>query len=36
MNIAHIKTQSRVTIQDVEVMVAMLAIVAIIVWELMF
>lgn len=36
MNIAQIKTQNKVTIQDVEVMVAMLAIVAIIVWELMF
>ena len=36
MNIAHIKTHSKVTIQDVEVMVAMLAIVAIIAWELLF
>jgi hypothetical protein len=36
MNIAQIKTQNKVTIQDVEVMVAMLAIVAIILWELMF
>lgn len=36
MNIAQIKTQNKVTIQDVEVMVAMLAIVAMIVWELMF
>lgn len=36
MNIAQVKTHSKVTIQDVEVMVAMLAIVAIIVWELVF
>ncbi len=36
MNIAQLKTQNKVTIEDVEVMVAMLAIVAMIVWELMF
>lgn len=36
MNITHGKTENKVTIQDVEVMVAMLAIVAIILWELLF
>ncbi len=36
MNIAQPKIQSKITIQDVEVMFAMVAIVAIIVWELMF
>jgi|GEM_PF-1698482 hypothetical protein len=36
MNIVQGKTHSKVTIQDVEVMVAMLAIVAIILWELLF
>jgi len=36
MNITHDKSQSKVTIQDVEVLVAMLAIVAIILWELLY
>lgn len=36
MIVAQPKTQSKITIQDVEVMFAMVAIIAIIVWELMF
>ncbi len=35
MNILQGKIQSKVSIQDIEVMVAMLAIVGIILWELM-
>ena len=35
MNITHSKALSKVTIQDVEVMVAMLAIIGIILWELL-